>query len=103
MVFTLLGAANVSSEERLPSEFAPEKTMEGTIQELDFGANTMIFQGVRIRMAPDVQVEIRGSYGAFTMLQVGMKALVTYRVLSPSEREAVHIEQLPDNYTLEEA
>ena len=42
------------------SFLAPEKQMDGTIQELDFGANTMVFEGVRIRMAADVQVEIRG-------------------------------------------
>ncbi len=82
---------------------APEKEMEGTIQELDFGANTMIFQGLSFRMAPELTVEIRGSHGAFTMLQEGMKAHVTYRVLSASEREAVRIEQLPDNYSLEGA
>lgn len=80
---------------------APEKQMEGTVQELDFGANTMIFEGIRFRMAPELTVEIRGSHGAFTMLQEGMKAAVTYRVLSASDREAVRIEQLPDNYRLE--
>jgi len=96
----LLACGSAAAETNL---WAPEKTMEGTIQALDFGANTMIFQGTRIRMAPDVQVEIRGSYGAFTMLREGMKAQVTYRVISASEREAVKIVQLPDNYVLEEA
>ena len=37
------------------------------------------------------------------MLRPGMKALVTYRVISASEREAVRIEQLPDNMAIEEA
>jgi len=85
------------------SHLAPQKQMDGTIQALDFGANTMIFEGIRYRMAPDVEVEIRGSYGAFTMLQEGMKALVTYRVVSASDREVVRIEQLPDNMNLEGA
>ena len=82
---------------------APEKEMEGTIQQLDFGANTMIFEGFRFRMAPELKVEIRGTHGAFTMLREGMKALVTYRVLSASEREVTRIEQLPDNTRLEGA
>ncbi len=86
-----------------PSYMAPETTMEGTIHELDFGANTMIFEGLRFRMAPDVQVEIRGTYGAFTMLQPGMKAVVTFRMISDTEREVTRIEQLPDNAALEEA
>ena len=101
LTLALAGGSVLAAESNL-SFLAPEKTMEGTIQALDYGANTMIFQGTRIRMAPDVQVEIRGSYGAFTMLREGMKAQVTYRVISASEREAVRIVQLPDNYALEE-
>lgn len=82
-------------------DLAPEKDMEGTIQSLDYGANTMIFEGVRFLMAPELTVEIRGSYGAFTMLQEGMKAVVTYKVISGSERHAISIVQLPDNFGLE--
>lgn len=82
---------------------SPEKEMDGTIQSLDFGANTMIFEGNRFHMAPGLSVEIRGSYGAFTMLQEGMKAVVTYRVVSGSERHATSIVQLPDNFGLEGA
>ena len=100
-LMTGLGAGTALAADSSLSFLAPEKRMEGVIQELDFGANTMIFQGVRIHMAPDVQVEIRGSHGAFTMLKVGMKASVTYRVISPSLREAVKVEQLPDNTRIE--
>ncbi len=85
------------------ADTAPEKEMAGTIQSLDFGNNSMIFEGVRFEMAPGLEVEIRGSYGAFTMLEEGMKAFVTYRVVSASHREAVRIEQLPDNVVLEGA
>ena len=53
-------------------------------------------------MAPDLVVEIRGGPGAFTMLQEGMKAVVTYRVISASERHAVSIVQLPDNVAVDE-
>ena len=97
----MLGAGTTASAERTMSYLAPEKEMEGTIQQLDFGANTMIFEGIRFHMAPDLQVEIRGTYGAFTMLSEGMKALVSYRVLSESAREAFKIEQLPDNMDIE--
>ncbi len=85
------------------AELAPEKEMEGVIQAVDFGTNTLIFEGVRFQAVPDVEVEIRGSYGAFTMLQAGMKAVVTYRVVSESERHAIRVVQLPDNYRLEGA
>ena len=85
------------------AELAPEKEMEGTIQAVDFGANTLIFEGVRFQVLPDAEVEIRGSYGAFTMLQAGMKAVLTYRVVSESERHVTRVVQLPDNYRLEGA
>jgi hypothetical protein len=94
----LLSLSSVSLADALTG---PEKERYGIIQELDFGANTMIFEGYRYRMAPELIVEIRGTYGAFTMLQPGMKAKVTYRLNSPSEREVVRIEHLPDNYPLE--
>jgi hypothetical protein len=85
------------------SFLAPEKEKTGTIQQLDFGANQMIVDGYRYRVAVDVQVEIRGSYGAFTMLQEGMKINMVYRVISESEREIITVEQLPDNSNLEGA
>ena len=84
-------------------DLAPEKELEGTIQALDFGANTLIFEGTRFQMGVGAEVEIRGSYGAFTMLKEGMKAVVTYRLLSESERVVTRIVQLPDNYALEGA
>ena len=84
-------------------DMAPEKELEGTIQALDFGANTLIFEGTRFQMGVGAQVEIRGTYGAFTMLREGMKAVLTYRLLSESERVVTRIVQLPDNYSLEGA
>jgi len=100
-VLLVLGSAAVA--ESSLSYLAPEKQRDGVIQELDFGSGTMIFQGYRYRMAPEVEVEIRGSYGAFTMLEEGMKARITYRVVSESDREVIRIEQLPDNLVIEEA
>ena len=53
--------------------------------------------------APEVRVEIGGSYGAFTMLQVGMKVQIVYRVVSGTQRDVIEITQIPDNFTIEEA
>ena len=74
------------------SFLAPEKERTGTIQQLDFAANQMIVDGYRYRVPVDVQVEIRGSYGAFTMLTEGMKINMVYRVISESDREVLQIE-----------
>ena len=98
MGLTFSGATMAAS-----ADLAPEKELEGTIQSLDFGANTLIFEGTRFQMGVGAQVEIRGTYGAFTMLREGMKAVLTYRLLSESERVVTRIVQLPDNYPLEGA
>ncbi len=97
----LLGGAHLGHA--ASSYLAPEKSKTGTIQELNFGANSMIVDGNRYYVAPDVHVEIRGTFGAFTMLQTGMKIYMVYRVISGTERELIEIKQLPDNTTLEEA
>lgn len=81
---------------------APEMSNTGTIQKLNFGTNSMIIDGYRYYVAPDVHVEIRGTFGAFTMLQTGMKVYMVYRLISGTEREIVEIKQLPDNTVLEE-
>ena len=99
LLLLLAGAAHAAET---IAELAPEMDVEGTIEDLDFGANTMVFQGLLYHMAPDLVVEIRGGPGAFTMLSKGMKATVVYRVISASERHAVSIVQLPDNVVIEE-
>ena len=94
----LAGGAGAQS---LDPALAPVKEMEGTIQKLEFAENAMILDGIRYHMGPDLVVEIRGTHGAFTMLQEGMKARIAYRVVSDSRREVYEIEQLPDNYDVE--
>lgn len=98
-----LGTAATALGQSLDPALAPEKSMDGTIQALDFGANSMVFEGLTFSMAPELEVQIRGSYGAFTMLQEGMKASIVYRVVSGSARVVTRIEQLPDNFQLEGA
>ena len=85
------------------SHDAPQKSLTGTIQELNFAQNSMILSGTSYYAAPDVNVEIRGTFGAFTMLQTGMKVYIVYRLISGTQRELVEIKQLPDNTALEEA
>jgi len=85
------------------SVLAGEKTGTGTIQQLDFGAGSMIVDGSRYYITPELHVEIGGSYGAFTMLKVGMKIQLVYRLVSGTQRDVIEIYQLPDNFVLEEA
>ena len=75
---------------------------EGTIHAVELESNTLVINGVRFRVAFDALVEIRGSYGAFSMLQQGMKVIFEYRHHSPTNLEIFDIEQLPDNAHIEE-
>jgi hypothetical protein len=73
----------------------------GVIQELDFASSTLIIDGMRYSVPVDVQVEIGGSYGAFTMLETGMRVRYEYLLVSPSVRRIVLIQELPDEVELE--
>lgn len=105
LTLTLLASTllfnGVVRAQSLDPALAPVKEMEGTIQKLEFVDNAMVFDGILYHMGPDLVVQIRGTHGAFTMLQEGMKARIAYRVVSESRREVFEIEQLPDNYAIE--
>lgn len=92
----LTGAAWAQQAERIIEA-------EGTIRSLDFARNEVVIDGVVYGAALDVEVEIRGSYGAFTMLAVGMKVNFEFAEYSPTERVIFSLEQLPDNHRLEES
>ena len=76
---------------------------EGIVEELKLASNEVIISGVTFRVAFDAEVQIRGSYGAYSMLQPGMKVYFEYREFSPTELEIFAIEQLPDNQPIEES
>ncbi len=75
---------------------------EGTIHAVELEGNTLVIDGVRFHVAFDAKVEIQGTYGAFSLLQPGMKVFFEYRRHTPTNLEIFDIEQLPDNYEIEE-
>ncbi len=81
---------------------APVVEAQGIIHEVELDANTLVIDGVRFHVAIDANVEIQGSYGAFSMLQPGMKVVFEYHRHSPSNLVIFDIEQLPDNAHIEE-
>ena len=91
-----LGISNAYAAE------APIATAVGVIRSLDFGANTMIVNGTRYRVAIDVQVDLGNGYGAFTMLEGGWSIEFDYKVYSGVEREIVRLRRIPDNFVIEE-
>ncbi|MEQ8857694.1 MAG: hypothetical protein RIC56_03530 [Pseudomonadales bacterium] len=74
----------------------------GVIQELDLAARTLVIDGMRYDIAVDMSVEIGGSYGAFTMLQPGMRVYFEYRRESPTVRRISLLRELPGDVDLEE-
>ena len=52
---------------------------QGVIETVDVQANQVVIGGVRYNVAPDANVEIGGSYGAFTLLQPGMSVNILMR------------------------
>lgn len=79
-----------------------QTTRDGVIQQLNFADGTLIVDGYRYHVLPDTQVEIAGSYGAFTMLEVGMQIHMVFNVVSSSRREVLQISQIPDNVMIEQ-
>ena len=95
LLITLMGGQLQAQEADLMEE-------EGVIEQLIVASNEVIISGVTFRVAFDAEVEIRGSFGAYTMLQPGMKVFYEYRRYSPTELEIYLIEQLPDNQEIDE-
>jgi len=80
----------------------PQASRSGVIDELDFAGSSMIVSGYLYHLAVDTEVEIGGSFGAFTLLRPGMQIRFDYLVISPSERRMVRIQQLPAHVRIEE-
>jgi predicted molibdopterin-dependent oxidoreductase YjgC len=80
----------------------PQASRSGVIEALDFASSSMIVSGYQYDVGVDTRVEIGGSYGAFTMLQPGMRIRFDYLVVSRSERRMVLIQELPAHVAIDE-
>lgn len=94
LLVLLLGMAGpVIAQERVTG-FA-EETRYGVIEKVELDRGTILIGGLRYRMAIDANVEINGTYGAYSMLQPGMKVVFTYLWISANEREIFRLETVP--------
>ena len=75
---------------------------QGQIRTLDFAAGRLVISGIRYRIAEDAAISVRGSYGALTMLRPGMKVDFVYRRHTGEDLEITTLEQLPDDWSIEE-
>lgn len=84
------------------SAAAPADTGVGVIEEINLASQEMIVSGLSYRVALDAQVEIDGSYGAFTMLRQGMQIEFDFEKHSSTERVITRIQHIPDRFSIEE-
>lgn len=89
-VLVMAYSASVSAEYNVA-----EAEGSGVIRELRFGDNVINVGGAEYQVSPSVQVEINGSYGAFTMLKTGMKIEFTYLVHSGGDKVMNTITEVP--------
>ena len=87
LVLTALSSAVYAAE-------PAEGQAEGEIHSLDFGASSLIIQGSEFFVEPTVEVEIAGTYGAFTMLQSGMMVEFWYRRYDDGRRVIYEIREI---------
>jgi len=75
---------------------------EGVVRSLNYETNIAVIDGYSYYVMADAPVEIRGTYGAFTMLEKGMKVSFSFYRISKSRREIVKLVQLSDNRRMDE-
>lgn len=75
----------------------------GVIRELDFARHGVLIGGTRYEVAIDAKVEIGGRFGAFTMLEPGMRVYFEFERHSETTRVIRLIRELPKDVLLEES
>jgi len=75
---------------------------EGIVRGLNYESSVAVIDGYSYFVRADAPVEIRGTYGAFTMLEQGMKVSFSFYRISDSRREIVKLVQLSDNRKMDE-
>ena len=87
----IMAAALLSLSAFAGAQLAPVAEGQGEIQGLDFTANTMVINGYSYDVDMNVEVEIAGSYGAFTMLEEGMLIEFSFLRFDDGVRRVVEI------------
>jgi hypothetical protein len=68
---------------------------QGVIETIDVPANQVVVGGVRYSVAADANVEIGGSYGAFTLLQPGMNVeILVRRYVGNGKQDIIDLKEL---------
>jgi hypothetical protein len=102
-LLSLLAVLTLSFTAHAQQYNAPEVSRSGVIEFVDMSANELIVEGNRYSMSSSAEVEIGGSYGAFTMLNSGMRIEFQYRRFDDGRREIFYVRELLSSESLEQA
>ena len=96
---SLLAGAILIAPVAAADEYSVESA-QGEVESVDIVTNQFVVGGVRYNVAIDADVELGGSYGAFTMLTPGQKVELTVRRYVDTDRlEVVSVKELPAGVT----
>ncbi len=91
----LAGAILIAPVAAAEDEFIVE-SVQGEVESVDISANQFVVGGILYDVALDADVEIGGSYGAFTLLTPGLKvALEVRRYVDNNRAEVISVKELP--------
>ena len=102
-LLSLLAVLMLSGVAQAAQYNAPEVDRSGTIHSIDLATNSMVVEGHRYFVSQAAQVEIGGSYGAFTLLSPGMRIVFQYRRYDDGRREIFNVRELLSSEFMEQA
>lgn len=99
----LIVVASLFSHLSWANGFGAEMESQGQVEQLHFGEQQLQISGRTYDVGPGLQVEIDGTYGAFTLLQSGMKVYLRFVQHADGRREVLEIRELAPGDLLEES
>ena len=71
------------------------ESKQGPVESIDYSANKLVVGGVSYDIAPDANVQLGGSYGAFTMITPGMNvSILVQRYIESGQRQVIEVKEL---------
>ncbi len=80
-----------------------EMEAQGRIEQVRFAADQLVVDGRTYRVTAELNVSIGGTYGAFTMLEPGMRVYLRYLRQADGSRTAIEVRELPAQQRAEQS
>ena len=90
----MLAGAMLVAPIALADDFRIE-SKQGPVESVDYSASKLVVGGVSYDIAPDANVQLGGSYGAFTMITPGMNvSIIVQRFIESGHRQIIEVKEL---------